>query len=51
MTPVYHYRGVVIRTTLRIPDELYARIREAATRERRSIHGQILALLERALMT
>lgn len=39
----------MIRTTVRVPDDLYARIRVAAEREHRSIHGQILELLERAI--
>jgi plasmid stability protein len=32
-----------------IPDDLYARLRERATREGRSVNGEILAILEREL--
>lgn len=39
----------MVSYTLRVPDELYARIAAAADREHRSIHGQILWLLEHAL--
>jgi plasmid stability protein len=39
----------MVRTTVRVPDDLYARIRAAAARQHRSIHGQMLAMLERAL--
>ena len=32
-----------------IPDELYARLRERAAQEGRSVNGEILAMLEREL--
>jgi plasmid stability protein len=38
----------MIRTTVRVPDDLYARVRAAAARWHRSIHGHILTMLERA---
>lgn len=45
------YRGVMIdtRTTLRLPPELDRRVRQLADRERRSIHAQLLVLIERGL--
>jgi predicted HicB family RNase H-like nuclease len=38
-----------IRTFVRIPEDLHARLRERATAERRSLNGQIIWLLQRAL--
>ena len=35
--------------TVRLPDELLARLRQAAARDRRSVHAEILWLLERGL--
>lgn len=35
--------------TLRLPPELFEPISEMAERERRSIHGQVLYLLDRAI--
>jgi hypothetical protein len=37
------------RTTLRLPDALLARLRRVAERDHRSVHGQILAYIERCL--
>jgi hypothetical protein len=37
------------RQTLRIPDPLLERLRRAAERDHRSVHGQILAYLEKCL--
>lgn len=37
------------RFTLRLPEELLARVRASAERDRRSIHGQLLWLIERGL--
>jgi hypothetical protein len=37
------------RFTLRLPEELLARVRAAAERDHRSIHGQFLWLIERGL--
>lgn len=34
---------------LRLEDDLHARIKEAAGRERRTIHGQVIVLLELGL--
>jgi hypothetical protein len=39
----------VIRFLLRLPPELHERLRLLAARERRSLHAQILYLLERAM--
>lgn len=41
--------GCVIHHSLRFPDDLYDRIKAAAARDRRSVHAEILTLLERAL--
>lgn len=35
--------------TLRLPDDLHARLKEASARDQRSMHAQILWLLERTL--
>jgi plasmid stability protein len=37
------------RQTIRLPDPLLARLRVAADREHRSVHGQILSYIERGL--
>jgi plasmid stability protein len=37
------------RSLLRLPDELYQKIKVAAARERRTVHNEIVCLLERAL--
>jgi len=37
------------RSVLRLPDELHEKIKAAAARERRSLHNQIVCLLERSL--
>jgi hypothetical protein len=39
----------IIRFVLRLSPELHERLRALAARERRSLHGQILYLLEQAL--
>jgi len=39
----------VVRFLLRLPTEIHDRLRVLAARERRSLHAQILYLLERAL--
>lgn len=36
-----------IQVALRLPPVLHARLRDLAERERRSLHGQILFVLER----
>jgi hypothetical protein len=41
-------RKGVIRFLLRLPPELHERLRLLAARERRSLHAQILYLLERS---
>jgi hypothetical protein len=38
----------IVRFMLRLPPELHERLRTLAAREHRSLHGQILYLLERA---
>jgi len=35
--------------TVRLPNELLARLRQAAARDRRSVHAEMLWLLEHAL--
>jgi hypothetical protein len=37
------------RQTIRLPDPLLARLREAAERDRRSVHAQMLHYIERGL--
>jgi plasmid stability protein len=39
----------MVNYTVRFPDDLYARIRAHATADRRSIHAEILHLLEAGL--
>lgn len=39
----------MINHSVRFPEDLYGEIKDAAERERRSVHGEILTLLERAL--
>jgi len=39
----------MVNYSLRLPDELHAKIKAAAERDRRSIHSEILWLLERSL--
>jgi hypothetical protein len=38
----------MVNFNLRLPDELHAKIKAAAEHDRRSIHAEILWLLERA---
>jgi predicted transcriptional regulator len=37
------------RTTIRIPDDLHKRLKDAAERNHRSVHAQILVYIERGL--
>jgi predicted transcriptional regulator len=37
------------RTTVRLPEDLQKRLKEAAERNRRSVHAQILVCIERGL--
>ncbi len=39
----------IVNASLRLPAALHARIKALADRERRSLHAQILVLLEEAL--
>jgi hypothetical protein len=39
----------VVRFILRLPPDLHDKLKTLATRERRSLHGQILYLLQRAI--
>jgi hypothetical protein len=39
----------VVRFVLRLPPDLHDRLKALAARERRSLHGQILYLLQRAI--
>jgi hypothetical protein len=49
-TPVWCYYGVMVRLTLRLPDELHKALKELAQRERRSLQAQILYILELYVM-
>jgi plasmid stability protein len=49
MQQEYHYSGCMTKYTMRFPDELYARLKAAAAADRRSIHEEVLWLLETAL--
>jgi len=42
---ICHYNEVVIKFTLRLPDDLYQAIREIAEKEQRSINAQIIYIL------
>jgi hypothetical protein len=46
---VYIYYGCMVNYSLRLPDDLYSLIKAAAERDRRSIHAQLLWLVEHAL--
>jgi len=37
------------RTSIRLPDELHERVRQVAERDRRSVHAELLWLIERGL--
>jgi predicted transcriptional regulator len=37
------------RTTIRLPDDLHERARRLAARDRRSVHAELLVLIERGL--
>jgi hypothetical protein len=39
----------MIRYTMRIPDDLYAQVKEVASRDERSVHAEILWLVRRGL--
>jgi hypothetical protein len=41
--------GGMVNYTLRIPDEMYEQIKTAAERDRRSIHAEMLWLIEQQL--
>ncbi len=41
--------GTDTRTTLRLPDDLHDRARRLAARDRRSVHAELLVLIERGL--
>ncbi|MEX5634788.1 toxin-antitoxin system HicB family antitoxin [Parafrankia sp. FMc2] len=49
MAPFSPHNGVVKQVKLRLPDDLHARLVEAAQREDRSLNGQIVHLLRRSL--
>jgi predicted transcriptional regulator len=40
---------MIMKTTIRLPSDLFARLKEAAMRNRRSITAQLVVLLEAAL--
>ncbi len=37
------------RTTIRLPEDLHVRVRRLAERDRRSVHAELLVLIERGL--
>lgn len=39
----------VMKTTIRLPDDVDERLKRAAARERRSVHAQMLVYIERGL--
>ena len=41
--------GDIVRFVLRLPPELHRKLKELAERENRSLHGQILYILRRAV--
>ena len=41
--------GDIVRFVLRLPPELHRKLKELAARENRSLHGQILHILRRAV--
>ncbi|GAA3142536.1 hypothetical protein GCM10020001_076800 [Nonomuraea salmonea] len=47
--PTWHYNGVMIRITLRLPENVHAQVVARAETERRSLNSQIVHLLEIAL--
>lgn len=50
--PSWCYIGTMAdetRTSIRLPDELLARLRAQAGRDHRSVHAQMLAYIERGL--
>jgi predicted transcriptional regulator len=50
--PVWCYSGTMTdetRMSIRLPDELLARLRAQAERERRSVHAQMLIYIEHGL--
>jgi predicted transcriptional regulator len=38
-----------MKTTIRLPDDVAERLKEAAERDRRSVHAQMLVYIERGL--
>lgn len=40
---------MTVRTTIRVPDELYDQITESAAADVRSVNSQIIVLIERGL--
>lgn len=41
--------GKIVQATLRLPEELHTRLKQLADDERRSLHAEILVLLDEAL--
>jgi hypothetical protein len=42
-----HYNGVMIKSTLRIPEDVYGALKEIAEKEERSINAQIVYILKK----
>lgn len=49
MRPLCHYGGGMASTTLRLPDDLYAKVVQQAQRDRRSVNAQLVWLIEHAV--
>jgi predicted HicB family RNase H-like nuclease len=49
MIPLWVYNGVMVQLTLRLPDDVHARLTAQAKADRRSLNSEILHLLEVAL--
>jgi predicted HicB family RNase H-like nuclease len=47
--PSWAYYGVMVQLTLRLPDDVHARLTAQAKADRRSLNSEILHLLEVAL--
>jgi hypothetical protein len=45
-----HHNEPVKQLTLRLPEDLHARLKNLAETERRSLHAEILKLIEEALV-
>ncbi len=44
-----HYSGVMMRLTLRLPDEIHEAVEAASAADRRSINSMLIVLIEESL--